>query len=70
MAHFLEYYKVKNGEEALMLSGYDENRVRIVVIFEQTFTFPGHMLDLDEYLSQKGIEKTYDRVTKTFVTPN
>ncbi|MFT3911106.1 MAG: hypothetical protein QM737_16925 [Ferruginibacter sp.] len=70
LAHFLEYYKVKNAEESLMLSGYDEKRVRIVVIFEQTLILPGHMLDLDEYLTKKGIEKTYDMVTRTFVTPN
>ncbi len=70
LAHFLEHYKVNNAEESLMLSGFDENRVRIVVIHEQTLAFPGYLMDLDEYLTKKGIPKTYDQVTRTFVTMN
>jgi hypothetical protein len=67
---FLEYYKEKPAEEALELSGFDRDCVRLVVIHEQTLQHPASMVDLDEYLFQKGIKKTYDPVTRSFVTLN
>jgi len=70
LAHFLEHYKIRAAEDSLMLSGFDEKSVRIVVIHEQTLAFPAYMIDLDEYLTKKGIPKTYDKVTRTFVTMN
>ena len=70
MAHFLEHYKLKSAEDSLRLAGFDRSRVRIVVMHEQTLVLPGHMIDLDEYLTKKGIKKTYDNVTKTYVTMN
>ncbi len=67
LASFLDYYKNLSAEESLELSGFDRNRVRIVVIHEQTLTDPGYMIDLDEYLTRMGITKTYDAVTKTLL---
>lgn len=70
LSHFFDYYKTHNAEESLKLAGFDRNRVRIVVIHEQSLSYPGFMMDLDEYLSRRGIEKMYDQVTRTYVTPN
>ncbi|MBS1742828.1 MAG: hypothetical protein JST81_07290 [Bacteroidetes bacterium] len=70
LSHFLEHYKTRSAEEALQLSGYDPNRVRIVVIHEQSLRYPSFMLDLDEYLTRHNIEKKYDQVTKSFLTLN
>ncbi|MEO7523363.1 MAG: hypothetical protein ABIT58_04675 [Ferruginibacter sp.] len=70
MAHFLGHYKVRSAEDALILSGFDIKKVRIVVIYEQTLVSAGQMIDLDEYLTANGIPKSYDKVTRTFVTMN
>ena len=70
LAHFLEHYKTKSAVDSLRLSGFDRTSVRIVVIHEQTLVQHGYMVDLDEYLTKKGIKKSYDNVTKTFVTMN
>jgi len=67
---FLDHYKAMSGELALQLFGFDETKVRIVVIHEQTLTDPGFMIDLEEYLTRKGIPKRYDPVTRTLVTLN
>lgn len=61
MMVFFEEYKTKDAPEALKIAGYDPKRVRIVVIYEQTFTSPGHLVDLDDYLAHRGIEKVYER---------
>ncbi|MEO8772412.1 MAG: hypothetical protein ABI402_20095 [Ferruginibacter sp.] len=70
MAHFLKNYKLKSAFDSLMQAGFDRSRVRIVVIHEQTLAMSGYMIDLDEYLTKKGIKKAYDNVTKTYVTMN
>ncbi len=70
LAKFLEHYKDKSADESLRLSGFDVNRVRVVVIHEQTLNTPGYMIDLDEHLTKKGIKKTYDKVTRSFLTLN